>query len=469
MARAAGRSPRGRRNFLALGAVGLSALARPLSAATRPAAKNVLVIFEQGGVSQIDTWDPKPAAAAEHKSPFSTIDTNVPGIQFSELLRQTSQHVDKLTLLRCMTQPTPGIGNSHPKGSQYIFSGETPGGPVEMPDMSSVVAMQMGSAASHLPSNILVPGTSEQAKETRIGFLPPAYRVFKTGGNLASPTWSVPNLGLLGVDDRRFRDRRDLLSALDLGIPGSSRAQDAVAMKSLMRRASDMLTNPQTRRAFDIQGEPEAIRNRYGTGHRGQCYLLGRKLIEAGVRFVTVDVREPQSSFRDGDTVRYNGGSNMNWDHHDAIYSDSHTNIKGGGPGAGRYGIHTWPMMGSTDQALSALIEDMSQRGLLDGTLLCFVTEFGRTPKINNRQGRDHWTHAFSFMFAGAGVAGGQLVGRTDKDGGYITSSKAYTIDDFAATVYAKLGLDRHQALYTPDDRPIYVAKDGAAIPELMS
>ena len=139
------------------------------------------------------------------------------------------------------------------------------------------------------------------------------------------------------------------------------------------------------------------------------------------------------------------------------------------GPGAGRYGIHTWPMMGSTDQALSALIEDMSQRGLLDETLLCFVTEFGRTPKINNRQGRDHWTHAFSFMFAGAGVVGGQLVGRTDKDGGYITSSKAYTIDDFAATVYAKLGLDRHQALYTPDDRPIYVAKDGAAIPELMS
>ena len=459
----------GRRHFLALGAVGLSALARPVTAATRPAAKNVLVIFEQGGVSQIDSFDPKPAAAAEHKSPFAPIDTNVPGIQFTELLKQTAQHADKLTLLRCMTQPTPGIGNSHPKGSQYIFSGETPGGPVTMPDMSSVVAMKLGSTASHLPSNILVPGTSEQAKETRIGFLPPAYQVFKTGGNLANPGWSVPNLGLLGVDDRRFQDRRDLLSLLDVGIPGSNRAQDAVAMKSLMRRASDMLTNPETRKAFHIHGEPEAVRNRYGTGHRGQCYLLGRKLIEAGVRFVTVDVREPQSSFRDGKAVRYNGGSNMNWDHHDAIYSDSHTNIKGGGAGAGRFGFHTWPMMGSTDQALSALIEDMHQRGMLEETLLCFVTEFGRTPKINNRQGRDHWTHAFSFLFAGAGVQGGQLVGSTDKDGGYITSSQAYTIDDFAATVYAKLGLDRHDAFYTPDDRPIYVAKDGAPIPELMS
>ena len=121
----------------------------------------------------------------------------------------------------------------------------------------------------------------------------------------------------------------------------------------------------------------------------------------------------------------------MNWDHHDFIYSSKSTEIKGGGPGAGRWGIGTWPMTGSTDQALAALLEDMHASGLLDTTLVCFVTEFGRTPKINERQGRDHWTHAFSFAFAGAGVPGGQVVGATDKDGGYITSSMAYTIDDY--------------------------------------
>jgi len=158
----------------------------------------------------------------------------------------------------------------------------------------------------------------------------------------------------------------------------------------------------------------------------------------------------------------------MNWDHHDDIYSDSHTNIKGGGAGAGRYGIHTWPMMGSLDQALSALIDDLHHRGLLEETLLCIVTEFGRTPKINERKGRDHWTHAFSFAFAGAGVPGGQVVGSTDKDGGYITSSQAYTIDDYAATIYEKLGIDREKPVYAPDGRPIYFAKDGNAIPELF-
>jgi membrane-anchored protein YejM (alkaline phosphatase superfamily) len=158
----------------------------------------------------------------------------------------------------------------------------------------------------------------------------------------------------------------------------------------------------------------------------------------------------------------------MNWDHHDAIYSTSHTNIPNGGPGAGRFGIGTWPMMGSTDQALSALLEDLHQRGLLADTLVCFVTEFGRTPHINDRQGRDHWTNAFSFAFAGAGVPGGQVVGATDRDGGYITSSMAYTIEDYAATIFEKLGIDRTKPLQTPIGKPVYLASKGRPIPELF-
>ena len=463
--------PMPRRNFIGLGAAGLASLGGWTWAAPsrgKPAAKNVLVVFEQGGMSHIDTWDPKPDAAAEHRSPFRPISTNVPGIHVSELLKQTARHMDKLTLVRCMTQPLPGVANSHPLGAQYIYSGEPPGGAVEMPDMSAAIAMLMGSKASHLPSSIMVPGTNEMASATRTGFLPPAYQMFKTGGNLADPQWSVPNLGLHGVDERRFKNRRDLLSSLDVGLTGAAQAKDAGAMRSFMERAADMLTNPATRSAFDLETEPAKVRERYGTGLRGQSYLMGRKLIESGVRFVTVDCREPMNTWRDGKQVKFPGGSNMNWDHHDDIYSNSHTNIKGGGAGAGRYGIHTWPMMGSLDQALSALIDDLHQRGLLEETLLCFVTEFGRTPKINKRKGRDHWTHAFSFAFAGAGVPGGQVVGSTDKDGGYITSSEAYTVDDYAATIYEKLGIDREKPIDTPDGRPIYLAKNGNPIPALF-
>jgi hypothetical protein len=456
-----------RRSFIGLGVGGLIAAAggQPVvkaAGARRAQAKNVLVIFEQGGVSQMDTWDPKPDAVAEDRSPFRPIRTNVPGIQFTELLPKTARRADILTVVRCMMQPRPGIGDSHPRGSQYIFSGEQPTGPEEMPDISSVVSLLIGTEARHLPSNIMVPGTSEQQGTSHVGFLPPRHRVFKTGGRPHEATWSVPHLGLLGIDQRRFHDRNDLLSNLDVGLPASAtQATEVRAATATRGQAIDMLTNPATLRAFDLKSEPQNIRERYGLGHRGQCYLLGRKLIEAGVRFVTLDVREPLSS-------RYPGGTNMNWDHHDAIYAPNSCNIPGGGPGAGRYGIGTWPMMGSTDHAFAALLEDMQQRGLLAETLICFVSEFGRTPKLNNRQGRDHWTHAFSFAFAGAGVPGGQVVGATDRDGGYITSSRAYLIEDYAATIYEKLGLDRSRPIRTPAGRPIYLASHGHAIPELF-
>ena len=250
-------------------------------------------------------------------------------------------------------------------------------------------------------------------------------------------------------------------------------------MHALLQQAENMLTNPKTREAFDLEGESERMRASYGKGHRGQCYLLGRKLIEAGVRFVTVDVREPRQSWVDGVERSYDGGTNMNWDHHDAIYSTSHTNIPGGGAGAGRWGIGTWPMMGSTDQALAALVEDMDQRGLLKETLVCFVTEFGRTPKINDRQGRDHWTHAFSFAFAGAGVP--QVMHKT----GWVHAdiklenvllnaegrlklidfglSHIYPVDRLTGIV------DRSKPLHTASNRPIILAAKGRPIPELFS
>ena len=233
-------------------------------------------------------------------------------------------------------------------------------------------------------------------------------------------------------------------------------------MSSFVGQAQDMLSNPLTRKAFELSTESDATRDRYGRGHRGQCYLLGRKLIESGVRIVTVDVREPM-------TDKTPGGSNMNWDHHDFIYSTASTKIKGGR--SRRWAVRDRHLADDGLDRPGVLGLDRGheiERGLLDETLVCFVTEFGRTPKINERLGRDHWTSSFSIAFAGAGVPGGRVIGETDKDGGYIVSEMAYTIEDYAATVYDKLGLDRSEPLRTPDNRPIVIASKGKPIPELF-
>lgn len=453
-----------RRSFVGISMGGLAGLQGTIRRAVaeqahRAQAKSVLVIFEQGGVSQIDTWDPKPAANPVHRSPFKTISTAVPGMQFTELLSRTAAHADKLTVVRCMRQPKPNIGNSHPLGSQYIFSGADPTGPVELPDIGSVVSAKLGTKARHLPAYIYE-GSGEQSGMSRLGFLPASHKAYRIQHG------KVSGLKLEGIVADRLKSRRELLSNINIGLVNTNRPE-VRAMESFAEQAEDMLTNPATLAAFDVESEPEHIRKLYhpieaNRTHRGQMYLLGRRLIEAGVRFVTINTQWP------GDGKLWPGGGNMNWDHHDAIYSQSHTNIKGGGAGGGRYGIGTWPMMPSTDWAFSGLLTDMHERGLLKECLVCFVSEFGRTPKINERQGRDHWVHAFSFAFAGAGVPGGQIVGETDPDGSYVISPMAYTIEDYAATVFTKLGIDINEPIYTPENRPIFIAKGGKAIGELF-
>lgn len=456
-----------RRSFLGIGlAGGLSLqraiLARAAESSGRAAqAKNVLVILEQGGLSHMDTWDPKPEATAEHRSPFKPVSTVVPGMQFTSLLSKTAKVADRLTVIRGMHHTKSGA-NGHPKGTQYALSGAMPGGPLEMPDIGSIVAHRMGSECRYLPPYIMVPGNSEQAKEARVGFLPASAKIFKTGGkDLSDPNWKVNDLGLLaGINRQRFLDRRDLLSNLNVGVAPSK--QDVVrTFTDLSGQAADLLTNPLTQKAFQLDDENDKIRDRYGRGHRGQCYMLGRRLIERGVRFVTVDVREPETK----DTP---GGFNMNWDHHDYIYNKgSCGTVRNGAGGEGRYGIAHWVMMGSTDQAFSALIADMDERGLLEDTLVAFVSEFGRTPRLNRFQGRDHWVNAYSIALAGAGVPGGQILGSSDRDGGYVTS-RPTTPDDYAATIYEKLGLDRSKPIYTPSNRPVFLAHDGTAIEEVF-
>ncbi|MCE9531338.1 MAG: DUF1501 domain-containing protein [Planctomycetes bacterium] len=421
----------------------------------RARAKNVLVILEQGGLSQMDTWDPKPNVVAEHRSHFKPIATKVPGMRFTELLTQTSRVADKLSVVRSMWHPKGGA-NGHGEGTRYMLSGSHPSSPMEMPDIGSVATHLLGTRSTFLPPYIMVPGNHEQSNETRTGFLPPSTKVFKTGGrDLSAKDWKVGALEPRpDTPEKRLIDRKGLLASMNnqyLASAGTGKSYGG--MERFYDQAFDTLTSPKVAAAFNYQGEPDGIREKYGKGHRGACYLVGRKLIEAGVRFVTVDVRWPLTN----DTP---GGFNLNWDHHDNIYANgSCGTIRDKAGGEGRYGIGHWVMMGSTDQAFAALIEDMDQRGLLAETLVCFVTEFGRTPKLNKFQGRDHWTNAYSCAFAGAGVPGGQVIGATDKEAGQV-ANEPHTPEEYAATIYEKLGIDRTKPLYTSSNRPVFLGND---------
>lgn len=437
------------------------------SSSGKSAAKRVLVVYEQGGLSHMDTWDPKPEAVAEHRSPHGPISTSVPGIQFTSLLPHTSQIAHKLAVVRSMHHAKAGA-DAHPNGTQYALSGAHPGSPIEMPDMGCVVTKLMGTDAPSLPPYVMVPGNHEQAAETRTGFLPAALKVFKTGGgNLDDPRWKVADLLARPENgDQRLSGRQHLLHSLDqrfLAKPesGSGAVRSLDGMERFYEQAFDTLTSPKVTQAFDLRTESDATRDRYGRGHRGACYLLGRKLIEAGVRFVTVDVRWPL-------TPETPGGFNLNWDHHDLIYTPASCGtVRDKAGGEGRYGIGHWVMMGSTDQAFAALVNDLDERGLLAETLVCFVSEFGRTPRLNKFAGRDHWTNAYSIVFAGAGVPGGQVIGLTDRDGGYVVS-QAFTPEDYATTIYEKLGLDRDKPIYTPANRPVFYGHLGRPIAELF-
>ncbi len=460
--------PLSRRRSLQVGAAGVLGLslpqwlalqARAASSIGQPAAKNVLVILEQGGLSHIDTWDPKPNAPVDHRSPHRPIATNVPGMQFTDLLTRTSRVADKLSVIRSMWHAKAGA-NGHPDGTQYILSGSHPTSPLEMPDIGCIATKLLGSECRELPPYVMVPGNNEQNAATKTGFLPAASRVFKTGGyDVSDPKWQVADLLPLSANmGDRFDRRRQMLTTLDSGF---SRGNEVAGMERFYEQAFDTLTSSRVDQVFNLGNETPEIRELYGQGHRGACYLVGRKLIEAGVRFVTVDTRWPLN-----DEVP--GGSNLNWDHHDLIYTPASCGtVRDKAGGEGRYGIGHWVMMGSTDHALAGLITDLDQRGLLAETLVCFVTEFGRTPRLNNFQGRDHWTNAYSIVMAGAGVPGGQVIGVTDHEGGNVLDSP-FTPENYASTVYEKLGIDRTTPLYTNTNRPVHFAQGADPIAAVM-
>jgi len=444
----------------------LARAAGATSAGKRPLAKNVLVIYEEGGISQMDSWDPKPDAPVEHRSPFRPIATNVPGIRFSSLMPRTAQHADKLAVVRSMTSPTA----DHMLGCKEFFKGYRAGSPIRFPDIGSVVTHVLGSNRPQLPGYVFCPGANMPNHITSTAFLPPTHAPWKLGTrslgeNLAEPGWRVRSLEpVADLSPGRLHERRDLLTRLDCS--STARTRESSLLQRYTEHAFDLLSSPQVQKTFDFASENDRVLDRYGRDHRGLCYLLGRRLIETGVRFVTVTVIQPPDLVGRPNYGQPRGVF-LNWDHHEGIYANGPCGGPQGASNQERYGLPHAVMMPSLDRAFSALLEDMHQRGLLDETLVCFITEMGRTPHLNKWQGRDHWGRAMSIAFAGAGVPGGRVIGATDRLGGEVRDER-YTPVDYAATVYRKLGIDTNQRLQLADGRPVDFTDEGRAIEELF-
>ncbi len=430
-------------------------------------ARQVLVIYEEGGISQMDSWDPKPFAPVAHRSPFEPISTNVPGIQFSSLMPMIAQHADQLAVVRSMT--TTKVAG-HLEGCQEFFKGYRFEQAKGFPDIGSVVTELLGTDCPQLPGYIFCPGANMPNHITTTGFLQTSRSPWKLGTkslgeNVAAPDWKVRAVQPLSdLSRQRFDSRRSLLAGLDQSLLGQ--VGSAQSLRSSYENAFDLLTSARVQSAFDLATENERTRDRYGRDHRGCCYLLGRKLIEAGVRFVTVTVIQPPELVGRPNYGEANGVF-LNWDHHEGIYNNGPCGGPQGNSNQERYGLPHPVMMPSLDRSFSALLSDLRDRGLLEETLVCFITEMGRTPHINKWAGRDHWARAMSIAFAGAGVQGGQVIGATNVDGGEVIDRR-YTPYDYAETVYRKLGIDTDQRLHRADGLPIPFTDSGEPIRELL-
>lgn len=437
------------------------------SGGTQAQAKQVLVVYEEGGISQMDSFDPKPEALADHRSPFQPIPTSVPGTHFSSLMPMTAKQAHRLAVVRSMTSAATA---GHRECCQEFFKGWRTSTPFETPDIGSVVTELLGTDRPEMPGYIFCPGINMPNAISGTGFLPASRAPWKLGTrslgeNLADPKWEVKSLRpTRGLGNERFAERHGLLEQLD-GSPVAETGPGQ-AMKTYTENALDLLTSPKAQDAFDFKKESEKTRDRYGRDHRGNCYLLGRRLIEAGVRFVTVTVIQPPEHVKRPGYGQPNGVF-LNWDHHEGIYNNGPCGGPQGNSNQERYGLPHPIMMPSLDRSFSALIEDMDERGLLDETLVCFVTEMGRTPRINQNGGRDHWSRSLSIAFAGAGVPGGAVIGATDKEGGDVTES-LYTPYDYAETIYRKLGIGPDQRLEKPGGVAMNLSDGGKVIKELF-
>ncbi|MGV3771648.1 MAG: DUF1501 domain-containing protein [Verrucomicrobiales bacterium] len=399
---------------------------------TSPEDIRCIMIWLDGGPTHYETFDPKPGAPRDIRGEFSTIKTAVPGVHFSEAVPHLAAIADKFTVVRSICHKDPNHGG----GNHYMMTGSPTPVPVACgafvtfhPSIGSVVSYTRG-LKNGLPAYMSTPDITRSGGPN---FLGAEHAPFVIGGYPNSPHFKVRDVVLpQDVSEGRAKTRKDLRASLDRMVRIQAReAEDpAIGFDSYYKQGFDLVSSPQAQAAFDLNKEPEKTREMYGRNDFGQRLLLARRLVEVGVSFVTIS----------------HGG----WDHHTNIFE---AYKKGVGP--------------TLDKGVAGLITDLDQRGMLDSTLVLLLGEFGRTPQINKDAGRDHWPHAMSVLMAGAGVPRGQIVGATDAKG-YYAAENVLSPEDFAATIYTKMGIDPTQLLHTNTGRPIQLVNGGKPIKELF-
>ncbi len=433
-----------RRDFMQVGALGAIGLSLPQYLAAKEAGvvkpgyddRACIMIFNLGAPSQIDLWDMKPEAEAEVRGPFKPMDTKVPGLQLSEILPQHARIADKFSLVRSCHHTGAAV---HDAGWQMLQTGRQFAGGVNTPHAGAVVSYLKG-RKTDLPPFVVLPETMGRGggnlpNGQAGGFLGKAHDPFALMADPSQPDFKVPDLlPPQEIGTLRLDRRRRLREIVDSAVSNFEATENASLLNENFEAAFRMMTSPQAREAFDLSQEPQAVRERYGMNRFGQCCLLSRRLIEHGVRFVTIN------TFL---TVF----DEITWDIHG---SKPFTSI------AGMRDI-VCPMY---DQAYTALIEDLDDRGLLENTLVCNLAEFGRTPRVNPAGGRDHWPQCFTTYFAGGGVQGGRIVGASDPVGG-VPAERPVQPADVVATIFHSLGLDLEGHLPGPAGRPFSLVDVG--------
>jgi hypothetical protein len=408
-------------NFL-----GLRAAMAGSGAAINNKAKSVILVFLGGGLSHHDSFDMKPDAAEEIRGKYSSIPTTVPGLRVCELIPRIARVMDKVCLVRSGAHEN----DHHETATNWVLSGRF-GSPFgDYPAMGAVVAHETGFAGL-LPPYVAVPKNPSFTWELgKSAYLGGRYESFKAGDPSAKD-YKVRDLTYPeAMKPAAVQRRQSLLAAVDTLAKNIEGNDQLATYDEFQRRAAEMVLSPEAQSAFDINAESEETRDLYGRHEFGQSCLLARRLVERGVRFVTIN----------------NGG----WDHHAKIWDGLEKKLP------------------QFDTAYSGLIHDLDRRGLLEDTLVVCMGEFGRTPKVNKDAGRDHWGPAASLLFAGAGVTRGKIVGATDKTGAYVTDRPVRPAD-VCYTIYQSLGIDPRKLLTMPDGRPIEILDEGALINELYT
>ncbi|MCR9293574.1 MAG: DUF1501 domain-containing protein [bacterium] len=437
-----------RRSILQVGGAGLLGLTAPklmraeeLQTPIKPRAKSVIFLFQWGGPSQLDTFDMKPLAPSTVRSPYRPIASSADGIQVCELLPETAKRMHHCTLIRTMTHNM----KNHASAGYYALSGHEPPSDDQRLRDSLDLYPAYGSVVDHLaPNSNGMPTFVAYPHVIRDGSIVPAQHASFLGKKhdpllvLEDPNdrnFSLPELSLpAGLSVDRMHRRRELQQLVDQQARLLDYAAEARGFDEYYQRAIGMLTSGRVRQAFDLTAEPESVRERYGRTTYGQSCLLARRLVEAGVKFVTVYFSSSIGGRRIND-----GG----WDTH-------------GFDNTRMYKIVDQYQLPITDQTLPTLLDDLEQRGLLEDTLVVWMGEFGRTPEINKNESRDHWPQCYTALLAGGGVKGGYVYGRSDERAKY-PAEKPVKPEDLAATLFQILGINPGAEIYDRNHRPLVI------------